>query len=83
MARITHTGWQVTSIDPSAYIAAADGSPIYGARVRFATGAGNVGSVFFRDTELTPANVGAAIDQQAALLDAIATMTAEPILAVE
>jgi len=78
MAQLTHTGWQVTGLDPNAYVAARDGSPIYGARVHFATGAGNVGSVFLADANLTPANVGALIDMKAALLDEISNLGAPP-----
>lgn len=78
MTEIAHTGWKVVSIDPSAYIAAADGSPVYGSRIRFQTGLGTMGSVFLRNEDLTPANAGALIDVQAALLDKVATMQAEP-----
>lgn len=79
MAHLIHTGWQVTGIDPSAYVADANGDPMYGARVHFVTGAGNKASVFLRDQDLTPANVGALIDMKAALLDEIRTLQAEPL----
>lgn len=78
MPQIGHTGWQVQSIDPSAYVTTATGDLKYGARVRFATGAGNKGSVFVANDQLSPAAVGAMIDVQAALLDSIATMGSEP-----
>jgi hypothetical protein len=79
MATIVHTGWQVTGLDPNSYVAAANGDPIYGARVHFATGAGNKGSVFLADSDLTPANVGTMIDMKAALLDQISTLQASPL----
>lgn len=79
MATIFHSGWQVTGLDPNAYVAAKDGSPIYGARVHFATNAGNKGSVFLADTDLTPANVGSMIDMKAALLDEISGLEAGPM----
>lgn len=79
MPEIAHTGWQVNTIDPSAYVTDAAGDLQYGARVRFTTGAGNKGSVFLLNEVLTPANVAAAINRQAALLDAIAVMSADPV----
>jgi hypothetical protein len=80
MATLFHSGWQVTGLDSNAYVAAKDGSPIYGSRVHFATNAGNKGSVFLADTDLTPANVGTMIDQKAALLDSIANLEAAPLV---
>lgn len=79
MAVIAHTGWQVRNIDPAAYVTDANGDLMYGARVHFITGAGNKGSVFVSNQQLTPAAVGELINVQAALLDSIATMTAEPM----
>jgi hypothetical protein len=76
---IAHTGWQVTSIDPSAYVVDAKGDPIYGARVRFTTGAGNQGSVWVPEGALTPANTAELINVQAALLDQIAALGSDPI----
>lgn len=74
MTVIGHTGWRVVSIDPSAYQVAANGDPIYGYRVRFETGAGNKGTVFLREQDFVPANVGAAIDVRAAVMDSVAMM---------
>ena len=76
---IVHTGWQVTSIDPSAYVVDAKGDPMYGARVRFTTGAGNQASVWVPEGELTPANVKALIDVQAALLDQVAFLSSPAV----
>lgn len=76
---IAHTGWQVTSIDPSAYVVDAKGDPMYGARVRFTTGAGNSGSVWVPEGALTPANAAALIDVQAALMDQIASLSSAPV----
>lgn len=78
MTQISHTGWQVISIDPSAYTVDIAGNPMYGTRVRFQTGAGNKGTVFIRDQDFIPVNVGAAIDVKAALLDQVANMSAPP-----
>jgi len=79
MPQLAHTGWKVTGIDPNAYVADANGDPMYGARIHFVTGAGNKASVFVRDQELTPANAGALIDMKAALLDEIASLEAAPL----
>lgn len=79
MPEIAHTGWQVQGIDPSAHVTAANGDLVYGARVRFVTGAGNAGTVFVTNDELTPAIVGERINLRAALLDAIAAMSSEPV----
>ena len=76
---IAHTGWQVTSIDPSAYVVDAKGDPMYGARVRFTTGAGNQGSVWLPEGTLTPANAAELINVQAALLDQVGYLSSPPI----
>lgn len=77
--QIAHTGWQVTSIDPSAYVVDAKGDPLYGARVRFTTGAGNQGSVWVPEGAMTPANAAALIDVQAALMDQISALASPPV----
>lgn len=74
MQPLMHTGWQVTSIDSSAYTTDAKGDTVRGARVSFATTAGNTGSVFLADELLTPDNVTAAINLKAATMDTIATL---------
>lgn len=79
MPQIGHTGWRVTSIDPSAYSVDANGNPMYGYRVRFETGAGNQGTVFLREQDFVPVNVGAAIDTKAAVMDTVATMDSGPV----
>lgn len=81
MVPLMHTGWQVTSVDSSAYTTNAKGDTVYGARVRFATSAGNTGSVFVADELLTPENVTAAINLKAATMDTIANLQ-EPAEAV-
>jgi len=77
--QIAHTGWQVTSIDPSAYVVDAKGDPMYGARVRFTTGAGNQGSVWLPEGALTPANAAELINVQAALLDQVGNLASPPM----
>lgn len=78
MPQYAHTGWQVTSIDPNAYVTAASGDAVYGARVGFRTNAGNAGSVFVRDEDLTTENVTAAVDQRAAIMDTVASLQQPP-----
>lgn len=78
MAQLAHTGWQVTSIDSSAYVTAASGDAVYGARVHFRTNAGNTGSVFVADEDLSPQNVTYAVDQRAAVMDTLAALAQPP-----
>lgn len=78
MPQIAHTGWKVISVDPSAYTVDIAGNPMYGYRIRFQTGAQNLGTVWLRTEDFSPANVGAAIDVKAALIDQVANMNSEP-----
>lgn len=74
MSPLTHTGWQVTNVDSTAYSTDAKGNPVYGARVYFATHAGNSGQVFVPNDHLTPENVTAEVNKRAAIMDTIATL---------
>jgi hypothetical protein len=78
MAALSHSGWQVTAIYPNAYTTNTNGDAIYGTRINFITNAGNAGSVFAADSVLTPENVTALINARAAVMDTIATLTAQP-----
>lgn len=78
MQQLTHSGWQVTSVDSTAYTVDAKGNPMYGARVNFQTTAGNTGSVFVPNDLLTPENVTAQINQRAAIMDTVANLSEPP-----
>lgn len=78
MAELAHSGWKVVSIDPSAYTVDIAGNPMYGYRVRFQTGAGNLGTVWLRTEDFSPLNVGTAIDVKAAIIDQVSSMNSEP-----
>jgi hypothetical protein len=82
MAQYMHTGWQVTSVDSTAYVTNTKGDTVYGSRVSFQTSAGNGGSVFVANDQLTPDNVTAEINKRAAIMDTIAGL-AQPAEAVE
>ena len=78
MSPLMHSGWQVTSVDSTAYTTNVKGDTVFGSRVAFATSAGNNGSVFIPNDQLSVDFVTAEINKRAAMMDSIAQLSQPP-----
>lgn len=73
--QLPRTTWNVTSQQESTEVI--NGTATRGYLVYFTTAMGNSGSVFVPFGQYSPANVRAIVDERAALVDSVSTLTSE------